>query len=345
MTEILSQSEIDALLNAISNDEPEDEENVSSYSKSLESKKVKIYDFKRPDKFSKDQIRTLQMMHETFARLSTTGLSAQLRSMVGLHVATVDQLTYEEFIRSIPNPTTLAIINMDPLRGSIILEIDPTISFAIIDRLFGGKGQSVKIARELSDIEMSVIEGIVVRLLSNMREAWTTVLDLRPRLSNIETNPQFAQIVAPNDMAVLITFETKIGDVEGVTNICIPYITIEPIVNKLSAQYWYSSIRKDQTTENELMIQERLDDVNVSVVAEVGSVDISIKDFINLRKGDIIRSNKSISENELCLKVRGRSKFKCFAGYMDKKVAVQLGDSIEEVPDELLSSTRQERKY
>ncbi|EMY23805.1 flagellar motor switch protein FliM [Leptospira interrogans serovar Australis str. 200703203] len=185
------------------------------------------------------------MMHETFARLATTGLSAQLRALVSVHVASVDQLTYEEFIRSIPNPTTLAVINMDPLRGSAILEIDPSISFTIIDRLFGGKGEQAKISRELSEIEMSVMEGIIVRILGNMRESWSTVIDLRPRLGNIETNPQFAQVVPPNDMVVLITLETKIGEVEGMTNLCIPYITIEPIINKLSAQYWYSSIRKE----------------------------------------------------------------------------------------------------
>lgn len=201
MTEILSQDEIDALLSAISSGEVSE----SDYASVSEQKKVKIYDFKRPDKFSKDQIRTLQMMHETFARLATTGLSAQLRALVSVHVASVDQLTYEEFIRSIPNPTTLAVINMDPLRGSAILEIDPSISFTIIDRLFGGKGEQAKISRELSEIEMSVMEGIIVRILGNMRESWSTVIDLRPRLGNIETNPQFAQVVPPNDMVVLIT--------------------------------------------------------------------------------------------------------------------------------------------
>ncbi|MGQ2836460.1 flagellar motor switch protein FliM, partial [Leptospira interrogans] len=285
MTEILSQDEIDALLSAISSGEVSE----SDYASVSEQKKVKIYDFKRPDKFSKDQIRTLQMMHETFARLATTGLSAQLRALVSVHVASVDQLTYEEFIRSIPNPTTLAVINMDPLRGSAILEIDPSISFTIIDRLFGGKGEQAKISRELSEIEMSVMEGIIVRILGNMRESWSTVIDLRPRLGNIETNPQFAQVVPPNDMVVLITLETKIGEVEGMTNLCIPYITIEPIINKLSAQYWYSSIRKGELDENRAVIQERLDQVAIPLIAEVGSVDVSINDFMNLSIGDVVK--------------------------------------------------------
>ncbi|TGK14684.1 flagellar motor switch protein FliM [Leptospira fluminis] len=341
MTEILSQDEIDALLNAISSGEVSEDE----YSSVGEQKKVKIYDFKRPDKFSKDQIRTLQMMHETFARLATTGLSAQLRALVHVHVAAVDQLTYEEFIRSIPNPTTLAVINMDPLRGSAILEIDPSISFTIIDRLFGGKGETAKISRELSEIEMSVMEGIIVRILGNMREAWSTVIDLRPRLGNIETNPQFAQVVPPNDMVVLINLETKIGEVEGLTNLCIPYITIEPIINKLSAQYWYSSIRKGELDENRSIIQERLDQVQIPVIAEVGSVDISILDFMNLNVGDVVKLENTTTRSDMLVKVGERKKFKCLPGRVGNRLAIQIGDRVEDIPDELLGSTRSEQEY
>jgi len=341
MTEILSQDEIDALLNAISSGEVSEDE----YSSVGEQKKVKIYDFKRPDKFSKDQIRTLQMMHETFARLATTGLSAQLRALVVVHVASVDQLTYEEFIRSIPNPTTLAVINMDPLRGSAILEIDPSISFTIIDRLFGGKGEQGKVSRELTDIELSVMEGIIVRILGNLRESWSTVIDLRPRLGNIETNPQFAQVVPPNDMVVLITLETKVGDVEGMTNLCIPYITIEPIINKLSAQYWYSSIRKGEVDENRTVIQERLDQVKIPLISEVGSVDISLNDLMNLQTGDVIKLENTPTKSDLLIKVGDRNKFKAIPGRVGNRLAVQIGDSIEDIPDELLGSTRSEQEY
>lgn len=341
MTEILSKDEIDALLSAISSGEVSE----SDYASVSEQKKVKIYDFKRPDKFSKDQIRTLQMMHETFARLATTGLSAQLRALVSVHVASVDQLTYEEFIRSIPNPTTLAVINMDPLRGSAILEIDPSISFTIIDRLFGGKGEQAKISRELSEIEMSVMEGIIVRILGNMRESWSTVIDLRPRLGNIETNPQFAQVVPPNDMVVLITLETKIGEVEGMTNLCIPYITIEPIINKLSAQYWYSSIRKGELDENRAVIQERLDQVAIPLIAEVGSVDVSINDFMNLSIGDVVKLENTSTRSEMIVKVGERKKFKCLPGRVGSRLAIQIGERVEDIPDELLGSTRSEQEY
>jgi flagellar motor switch protein FliM len=341
MTEILSQDEIDALLTAISTGEVD----ATDYSAAKEQKKVKIYDFRRPDKFSKDHIRTLQMMHETFARLTTTALSAQLRALVSVHVASVDQLTYEEFIRSIPNPTTLAVINMDPLKGSAVLEIDPSITFTIIDKLFGGLGEASKISRELTDIELSVMEGIIVRILGNLREAWSNVIDLRPRLGNIETNPQFAQIVPPNDMVVLITLETKVGDVEGMTNLCIPYISIEPIISKLSAQYMYSSIRKGATDENASIIQRRLDSVGLPIIAEIGGVEISVQDVLSLTVGDVVKLPQTKVGSDMILKIAGRKKFKCRPGLVANRLAVKVGEQIEDIPDELLTTSRSEDEF
>ncbi len=329
--DVLSQDEIDALLTAISTGE-DSSDVVRDYA--AEQRKVKIYDFKRPDKFSKDQIRTLQMMHETFARLTTTSLSAQLRTLVHVHVASVDQLTYEEFIRSIPSPTTLAVINMDPLKGSSVLEIDPSITFTIIDRLFGGSGEATKMSRELTDIELSVIEGIIVRILGNLRESWSNVIDLRPRLGNIETNPQFAQIVPPNDMVVLITLETKVGEVEGMTNFCIPYITIEPIISKLSAQYWYSSIRKGATRENFNILKERLEGIQVDVIAELGFTDVTMREVIDLNLGDIIKLHNAKVSNDLILKVGNEKKFFCRPGVVGKRLAVQIKTQIEQIKDD-----------
>ena len=290
----------------------------------METRKIKIYDFKRPDKFSKEQIRTISIMHETFARLTTTALSANLRSMVQVHVASVDQLTYEEFLRSIPTPTTLAIINMDPLKGNAILEIDPAISFSIIDRLFGGVGEGTKGQHELTDIESAVMEGIIVRILGNMREAWAQVLDLRPRLGQIETNPQFAQIVPPTDMVVLVTLETKVGEVEGMMNFCIPYLTIEPIIGKLSAQFWYSSVRRGTTAENLNILKEKLETVDVNVVAEIGKIQVPVKDVLSLRIGDMIRLYNVRVGDPFALNVGNKNKFLCRPGVIGKKMAVQI---------------------
>jgi len=330
MTEVLSQDEIDQLLTAINagDTEPED------IRPAADTRKIKIYDFKRPDKFSKEQIRTISMMHETFARLTTTSLSAQLRSMVHVHVASVDQLTYEEFIRSIPTPTTLAVINMDPLKGNAILEIDPAVTFSIIDRLFGGTGEGTKAPHELTDIETSVMEGIIVRILGNMREAWTQVIDLRPRLGQIDTNPQFAQIVPPTDMVVLVTLETKVGDVEGMINFCIPYLTIEPIIGKLSTQFWFSTVHRGTTTENLTVLKEKLANVDVNVVAEIGKINLPVREVLALQVGDIIQLYNTRVGDPYSLNIGNKKKFLCRPGVIGKKMAVQVIKKIAEIEQE-----------
>lgn len=331
MTEVLSQDEIDQLLTAISSG---DSDNYD-FKPVNDTRKIKIYDFKRPDKFSKEQLRTVSNMHETFARLTTTSLSAQLRSLVHVHVASVDQLTYEEFIRSIPTPTTLAVVNMDPLKGNAVLEIDPAITFCMIDRLFGGRGvTSTNKNRDLTDIEQSVMEGIIVRILANMREAWTQVIDLRPRLGQIETNPQFAQIVPPSEMVVLITLETKVGDEEGMMNFCIPYLTIEPIISKLSSQFWFSSVRRSSTTQYLGTLKEKLASVDMEVVAEVGSINLPVRDVLALKVGDVVRlSNTKVGE-PFTLSVGNKKKFYCQPGIVGKKMAVQVTGKLEDVAAE-----------
>ena len=328
MTEVLSQDEIDQLLTAISTGDSE----TDDFKPVSDTRKIKIYDFKRPDKFSREQLRTVSNMHETFARLTTTSLSAQLRSLVHVHVASVDQLTYEEFIRSIPTPTTLAVVNMDPLKGNAILEIDPTITFCMIDRLFGGRGvTSSNKNRDLTDIEQSVMEGIIVRILANMREAWTQVIDLRPRLGQIETNPQFAQIVPPTEMVVLITLETKVGDEEGMMNFCIPYLTIEPIISKLSSQFWFSSVRRSSTTQYLGTLTEKLSSVDMETVAEIGSINLPVREVLALRIGDIIRLSNTKVGDPLTLSVGNKKKFYCQPGVVGKKMAVQVTGKIEDI--------------
>lgn len=328
MNEVLSQDEIDQLLTAISSGDTD----TDDYKPVNSAKKIKMYDFKRPDKFSKEQLRTVSIMHETFARLTTTSLSAQLRSFVTVHVASVEQITYEEFIRSIPNPTTLAVINMDPLKGNAVLEIDPAITFCMIDRLFGGRGlTSGNKNRDLTDIEQEVMEGVIVRILANIREAWTQVIDLRPRFAQIETNPQFAQIVPPTEMVVLITLETKVGEEEGMMNFCIPYLVLEPIVSKLSSQYWFSSVRKNSTTQYLETIKQQLTSVDMDVVADFGSINLPIRDVLSLRVGDVIRLSNIKVGDPLSLSVGNEKKFYCQPGVVGKKMSVQITGKVENV--------------
>ncbi len=222
----------------------EDSSRILGFSGAPGQCKVKQYDFKRPDKFSKEQIRTIAIIHETFARLDGAALSNVLRMEVHTHVAAVDQLTFEEFLRSIPNPTLMGIIHMDPLKGSALLQIDPDPVGAMIDRLFGGAGRVYGDTRDLTETERRVMTGIYDRLLANLGEAWSTVLPLRPQFGQIETNAQFAQIVPPTEMVVLVSLEVAVGEYSGMINLCLPYLTIEPIISRLSARYFYSSIRR-----------------------------------------------------------------------------------------------------
>lgn len=333
MSEMLSDNEIEALLSSLGGDKEQESMDETGPEKSVIRKNVKLYNFKRPDKFSRDHQRTLNNMHEQFARLNTTSMSAQLRTLVNFHVASVDQLTYEEFIRSIPSPSCMGIIMMDPLKGNAILEIDPAVTYTIIDRLFGGTGTAAKITRELTDIEQKVMEHTVSRMLISLREAWTSVIDLRPRLSQIESNPNFIQGVAPNEMCIVITFETKVSEVEGLMNLCLPFMTIEPIIQKLSSQYWYSTGGKVTTRDAYNVIKDRLAFVYVNVIAEVGEIDISINELLKLKGNDIIKLNSS-PRRDIWLRVGKKKKFRCRPGLVGKKVSVQITELIEEIDEE-----------
>ena len=328
MTEALSQDEIDELLSSISSgDEPSPDMALAEEGgRPKRRKRVRLYDFKRPSKFSKEQMRTVSMMHETFARLTTTSMSAQLRSIVNVHVAAVDELTYDEFIRALSNPTTLAVVQMDPLKGSAILEIDTAVTFAILDRLLGGAGQTLDRSRELSDIEISISEMIMVRILGNLRESWSQLIDLRPRLSHIETNPQFVQIVAPGEMVLLITLEAIIEGTEGIINFCIPYMTLEPIINKLSSQFWYAARNRQTSPENLAQVEERLRKINLSLIAEVGRATLNVSEIMNLQVGDVIKLD-SLAKDPMLLNIGGKSKFNCRVGVLENgKIGVQVID-------------------
>lgn len=325
MADVLSQNEIDSLLSAISTGEM----NIEEAKSVEEEKKVSLYDFKRPDKLAKDHLRTIQMIHETFARLSTNMLSAQLRSAVQIQVISVDQMTYEEFIRSIPEFTILGIFDTGSLEGNAILEMNSGIVFTIIDRLFGGPGGPMEIVRELTDIELTIIERMILKLLENLKEAWTNIIEVSPRIEQIESNPQFVQIVGPNEMVVLVTFEVRIGSSEGMMNICMPYPLIDPVVPKLSAQYWFSSTRKEKTEESIKALRDRLNLVKVPVIANLGSIDVGLTDLLALKRGDVISLKQDI-KNNIEVYVGKNPKFKGMPGTIGKKISVQIKEVIEE---------------
>lgn len=197
---------------------------------------VKMYDFKGPDKFSKDQMRAVQIIFEKFARLITSSLTFSLRTFVNVNVANVAQANFEEFGRSISYSSPLSIIEMEPLSGSIILSINRTLSVNIIDRLLGGEGKAVDEFRETTQIDKTVLEHMITPLMGSLSDAWVKVVDLHPKLKNIETEVLFAQIVPPHEKCILLTLEMRMGDVEGILSFCIPFNTVEAVLPKLSLQ-------------------------------------------------------------------------------------------------------------
>jgi len=303
--EVLSQSEINELLIAIN----AQDKNPKVSRKNSDNRKIKYYDFKHPDKFFKDHKLTISSIFETFCRLAAAGLSTCIRSMSYFRVASVEQLIYEEFIRSIPAPSAVAVINMNPLKGNALLEIDPAITFSIIDRICGGSGDGTKYGHELTDIEQSIIEKIIILLLDNIRESWTTVLDLRPQMIELNTNPQFVKIVPINEPVILITIEAKIGDTEGMINFCIPYLTIEPIMEKLSAGFWYGNYQNNKPL-NISNLRSR-EDVPVRLSAEIISRDYPITEIYNWKTETLILPLCPLSPGYCYLRLGDRRVWLC----------------------------------
>jgi len=329
LADVLSQNEIDELLSAISTGVV----NAENIKQEQKQKKIKLYDFKRPDKFSKDQIRTLYMLHENFARLLNTYLSAHLRTMVQVSVASVDQLTYEEFIRSMPNPSVISIFEMRPLSGNALMEINPSIVFSIIDRLFGGVGTPPAKPRELTDIEQSIVARLVNKALESLSEAWRQVVNIEPRLEVIESNPQFTQIVPPNDMVVIITLQTRIAQTEGFINLCIPYLVLEPIMPKLTTSFWVaSSIARAGSKTNVTQMQKKLERTLVPLMVELGKINVTVGEMLDLTVGDVIRLDSKVNE-ELPIIIGQHQKFKCKPGSSNNRIAVQITQVVPEEED------------
>jgi len=205
---------------------------------------------KLQNKFSKEQLQAVSYIHETFANLTTNRFPAYIQSMCHVRVLSVDEHTYDEFISSAPAPSTLAVVNMNPLKGNAILEISSEITFAIIDRLCGGSGNGTQFQHQLTDIETSIMETVIAHILGNMREAWNQVIDMNPQVKAIDTDPQSVRIVSPNEIVILVTLGTKIGKAEGMINICIPSSTIEPIMEKLTNWYWNKNQDNTQSTSS-----------------------------------------------------------------------------------------------
>jgi flagellar motor switch protein FliM len=319
VSEVLSQNEIDALLSALNSGEI----NVQEINEEKEERKVRDYNFKIPNKFAKDHTRTLQIMHENFSRLLQTYLSGYLRSLVQIEVISVDQLTYNEFTSSMPNPSVLGIVEFSPLNGSIIVEITPSISFAMIDRILGGAGEAFERSRGFTEIELTLLEKIIGQIVNFFKDSWKNVIELRPRLKKIETNPQFVQIMSPNETVALITLEIKVGNIEGMIHICIPHLVIEPVIPKLSTRFWFSGVNKEITGSDLKIIEKKIQSTLLPIRVVLGNSEITVRDFLGLGIGDVIALNTSLND-DLKIYVGNLKKFSGKPGLRKSKVSVKI---------------------
>ena len=324
MGEVLSQEEIDNLLAALSTGEIDAEQIQDA-----NEKQVKDYDFKRPAKFSKEHLRTLEIIFEHYGRLLSTNLPVYLRKNVQVSVNSSETVTFSEFTNALANPVILSIISFNPLVGNIIMELSPNIGFAAIDRMLGGQGEPLDKAREFSEIEMTILEKLMVICMSHLREPWKNVVDIEPILERIETNPQFAQIISPSDMIAIVTLNIKIGDVEGLMNICLPYFTLENIMDKLNTKYWFSTMQDVNDEEYQEHIEALIKRVDIPLKAILGRSSVSVVDFVNLQLGDIIRLDTEV-DGDLSVYVGNIRKFTAVPGNSKDKYAVRVTSVIGE---------------
>ena len=324
MGDVLSQNEIDSLLNALSTGELDMEEMQSA-----SETKVSNYDFKRPAKFSKEHLRTLEIVFEHYARLLSTNLPVYLRKNIQVAVTSSETVTFSEFTNALSNPVILGVINFTPLPGNLIMELSPNLGFAMIDRMLGGQGQTIVKKRNFSEIELSIIEKMLVVCTQLLRDPWKNVLELHPMLERIETNAQFAQIISPSDMIAIVTLNIKIGDEEGLMNICLPYFTVESVMDKLNTKYWFSTMQDMEDDRYHDHIGSLIKKVEVPVKAVLGSSAISVSDFIGMQVGDIIRLNSKVDE-EMEIYVGNIKKFTALPGASKDSYAVRVTSVMRE---------------
>ncbi len=320
MDEILSQEEINALLSSFA----KQEEQRAAKGQSQEAKQVRPYDFRRPDKLSKDQLRTIEMIHETFARSLSTWMSSYLRMPVRATLASCGQLSFDEFSSSLPAPSAIAVFNMSPPDGEAILALDPPLAFAMLDRVLGGPGQARGKPRELTDIEQQLMRDLVAKVLEILAHAWADVAAFSARLVNMVAGPQFAQITAETETVGAVSLQVTFGEAAGNASFCFPYPLLQPVLPRLAATRWFKrqAGRAGDAGPTEA-IRHRISAVKVPVSVELGQASVMVGDFLDLAPGDIIRL-ESMRGEDLVVRVGGGPKFLGRPGVIGKRLAFQV---------------------
>ena len=324
MGDVLSQNEIDNLLAALSTGELDVDQIQEN-----DEKQVKNYDFSRPTKFSKEHLRTLEIIFEHYSRLISTNLPVYLRKNVQVTVASSETVTFNEFTNALSNPVILGIINFTPLNGQIIIDLATNLGYAMLDRMLGGSGVPLEKNREFSEIELTIIQKLLIMFTQLLREPWKNVIDINPVLQRLETNPQFAQVIAPNDMIAIVTLNMKIGDVEGFMNVCLPFFTLEDVMDKLNTKYWFSTMQENRDENYEDYIESLIRKVDIPIRAVLGKSTISVNDFMNLQVGDCIRLDSRV-DDDMNIFVGNIKKFTALPGAEKDSYAVRITSVIRE---------------
>ena len=328
MSNILSQNEIDELLSALASgqDAPSGEMTED------ESKLIRSYDFRTANKFSKDQMRTLHFIYDNFASRLSTYLSGTLRVICEVEVISIEEQTFSELSNSMPSPVIISIISMPPLAGSVLFEITPVIAYEIISRLLGGVGQFENTDKAFTEIEVSIMERVIRKMLVLMNEAWEKINRVNASLERVETSSQYVQIVSANEPIAIVTLNVKIGETADIINLCIPHVAVQPIAKKLVMKTWYTDNGLAKTTEEKDNFEARLSGIYLNLHAVFNATPATVKDVLNTKVGDVIQLDHNINR-PITVQVEHIPKFKGAVGIQDSNYAVRIVDILKEETD------------
>ncbi len=332
MADILSQEEIDALLEVVDEDNVTPDE-LEKSPELLEQRQITLYDFKRPNRVSKEQLRAFKSIHDKMARNLASQISSLMRSIVEITLHSVDQMTYGEFLMSLPSPTSFNVFSMKPLDGKAVVEINPSIVFPMIERLLGGPGENYDGNRDFSDIELNLLDSILRVISNNLREAWAPVIDIYPMVEAKESSSNVVQIVAQNEIVVMVVMELVIGHTSGMINICYPVITLESVLPKLANRdlmLTETSSRKSRNRE----LKALLGGAKVDMEAILGHANLSMREILDIEKGDIIRLDRT-ADDTVILRVDGKEKFIANIGVHRYRKTVKVVEILKTEHDEV----------
>ena len=333
MAEILSQEEIDALLEVVEDEEVTPEE-IEKTTDILEQRQITLYDFKRPNRVSKEQLRSIRAIHDKMARNLASDISSLMRSIVEIQLHSVDQMTYGEFLMSLPSPTSFNVFSLKPLDGKGVIELNPSIVFPMIDRLLGGPGMPFDANREFTDIELNLLDQILRVITQNMKEVWSPIMEIYPIIEAKESSPNVVQIVAQNEIVIMVVMEIIIGQTSGMMNICYPVISIESLLPKLASRDLMlsetSSSRKSRNKE----LRALLRGAKVEIEAVLGYAKLNMKEVLDLQVGDIIKLNRPADDTAV-VKVDGREKFIADFGVKRYRKCIRIKEKLKTEHDEV----------